>query len=251
MKTKKVLIIEDNTLNRSLLENLIGHKWSYKSVKNGLDGLKLLHEGDYDLVLLSIDLPIIDGITIFRKIKAENLCQCPIIAISSTLEKSEKDQFLEMGLADIVEKPIKSTLFLEQLSKHLDSDELSLTSSNQKHEDSKEILDKLIVNQLLRLNTPEGIKAIYFEFLNEFDELSKLIFEGLRSKDPEIIKESVHIIKGNSGTLGINQIYHLSAEAEKHVLENQLNLVEGILERLVKSREEVEIYLKEETIFKL
>lgn len=246
MKTKKVLIIEDNNLDRSLFENLIGQKWRFKSAKNGLIGIELLGQEKYDLVLLAVELPIMDGITIFKKIQADSLDQYPIIAVTTSVDSLEKKQLLEIGFSGVCVKPIKSQVLVEQLDGFLSKQD---ESSFKRNEDSKEIIDKLILEQLIRLNGPGKIKPIYHEFLVEFDELFELTVQGFYEGDLELVKSSLHVIKGNSGTLGLNQIYSLSAEAEDLTFNNRLSLLEGVLKRLSKSREEVEIYLQDESIF--
>ena len=93
MKSKKVLIVDDNDLNRKLFENLIGQLFSFESAKNGLDALALTETQNFDLILMDIQMPQLDGITAMRKIRQGNN-RCPIIAVTAFADESDRVSFI-------------------------------------------------------------------------------------------------------------------------------------------------------------
>lgn len=249
MKNKKVLIVDDNDLNRRLFENLIGQFYDFESVGNGLEALKKLENETFDLILMDIQMPQMDGITALKKIKQLNLADCPVIAITAFAEESDRNSFLNLGFDEFVTKPIRPKLFLDVISTTLNA------SSKTDHiEDDQsfegQILDKKVVAQLMKFNTNQSIRQVYFDFLSECDELWEGIELALKEDKMDVLIDKLHIIKGNSGTLGANNIYINSQKAESA---GRLKDHNKLLENLANLKMEIESFqqfIKEETIFK-
>ncbi len=103
---KKVLIVEDNPLNMELvIEILLSRGFTADGVATGEEALKSVDGNNYDLVLMDIELPGINGIETTRKIKSgkKNL---PIIALTSFAMKGDRERFLSAGFDDYLSKPI-------------------------------------------------------------------------------------------------------------------------------------------------
>ena len=73
MKPKKVLIVDDNSLNRKVFENIIGQLYQFGTASNGREALEKIKSGEYDLAIMDIQMPILDGINTLNIIKNENL----------------------------------------------------------------------------------------------------------------------------------------------------------------------------------
>ena len=80
MNKLKILLIEDNlTIARQLIEFLGGHNWVVDFAQSGLLGVNLAAKNIYDVVLLDLNLPDIDGLDVCQKIKDEAQCNIPIL----------------------------------------------------------------------------------------------------------------------------------------------------------------------------
>ena len=97
MKSKSILIVEDNDLNRKFFENLIGQIWEFESALNGREAIEKLEKRDFDLILMDIQMPEIDGITALKRIREKNLSLSPVIAVTAFADESERDSFLSQG----------------------------------------------------------------------------------------------------------------------------------------------------------
>lgn len=217
MKSKNVLIVDDNALNRRVFEHIIGQVYNFDIAENGKIALEKLQTGNFDLVLMDIQMPVMDGITAMKKIKHENLTNAPIIAISAYAEQNDKDYFLSTGFCDFIAKPIKPKLFLETLSLHLEHGvkvDLEKSNSERKNFDT---LDEKVLIQLQKYNSKENIQIVYNDFIEETESLLTEMKQFLIVKDFEAVGEKLHIIKGNSGTLGAQKIYNCCKEFEKNI----------------------------------
>jgi CheY-like chemotaxis protein len=248
MKTKKVLIVEDNELNRRLFENLIGQNYEYKHASNGIEALQKLEIENFDLVLLDIQMPKMDGITLLRKIKQNPLALYPVIAISAHAEDSDRQRFIQIGFDDFISKPIRPREFLETINKIIYS---KTEKQREETEDADVILDKNIMAQLMKFNTNDSIKKVYLDFITECDQTWQIIQSSLEINELKPISEKLHILKGNSGTLGANRIYQLSQKTEFAAKTGNLNILKNYLPNLRKEIDLFKNFIKEETNFEL
>ncbi|WP_111669473.1 response regulator [Algoriphagus litoralis] len=247
MKSKTVLIVEDNDLNRKLFENLIGQIFSFQSAKNGLEAVSMTAEKAYDLILMDIQMPQMDGISAMKKIRQGN-STCPILAVTAFAEESDRSIFLDHGFDDFITKPIRPKEFIQLIRQHL-SGAKKTPDSTQSSASSAEILNTEIITQLLKYNSKSLIRQILEDFLQECKETEQLIAQGYPEAEFEHLLEKIHIIKGNSGTLGAMRIYEAALRAEdlgrnKKTAEFH-EAIKIIQNEITQFRE----FLKQETIF--
>lgn len=101
---KKILIIEDEKTSAKALEiKLQKVGYDTKTVFNGEEGLKELKNGDYDLVLLDILMPIVDGWSVLEKIKEKEI-KVKVIITSNLSQPEDKKRAIEMGASDFMVK---------------------------------------------------------------------------------------------------------------------------------------------------
>lgn len=134
---KKILIIEDD-LNIQGIEKdyLEANSFSVNTANDGETGLKMALGGDYDLVLLDIMLPKIDGLEVCRKIRAEK--DIPILLVSAKKEELDKIKGLGFGADDYIVKPFSPGELVARVIAHI-SRYQRLTAKEKKHADDKDI----------------------------------------------------------------------------------------------------------------
>ncbi|MGQ9607811.1 MAG: response regulator [bacterium] len=104
----KILVIEDNDRNRRLVKILLNSKgYDVIEAKTGEEAIKYLQDEKPDLILLDIQLPNMDGLTLAKNIKSKpELKDIPIIAVTAYAMKGDKERVLEAGCDAYVSKPI-------------------------------------------------------------------------------------------------------------------------------------------------
>ncbi|MEJ5166566.1 MAG: response regulator [Thermoanaerobaculia bacterium] len=117
----KVLIVEDNESNLYMMRFILlklGHQ--IVEARDGLMGLKMAEEEKPDLILMDIQLPLMDGYTLTRKIRErEDLKNIPIIAVTSYAMVGDREKAIEAGCTAYVEKPINPEKFIEEVKKYV------------------------------------------------------------------------------------------------------------------------------------
>jgi two-component system glycerol uptake and utilization response regulator len=101
-----ILIVEDIEINIIILEELLESEYNISSVKNGNDALKKVKEQEFDLVLLDIGLPDIDGYEVCKRLKRDELTKdIPILFLTASNDEESIEKAFDMGGIDYITKP--------------------------------------------------------------------------------------------------------------------------------------------------
>jgi signal transduction histidine kinase/CheY-like chemotaxis protein len=104
----RVLVVEDNEMNQSLLRHLLtGWKLSFDMVSNGIEALEKLRAGTFDLVLMDVQMPGMDGYTATQEIRTKLKLEIPILAMTAHAFPGEREKCLSYGMDEYIGKPIK------------------------------------------------------------------------------------------------------------------------------------------------
>jgi len=117
MKLIKALIVEDNPINMELvLEILTSNGISVDEAVNGEEAIEMVEKETYDLVLMDIELPGMDGVDATKIIKSRHK-NLPILALTSYAMKGDRERFLAAGFDDYISKPIDVNNFIDKINK--------------------------------------------------------------------------------------------------------------------------------------
>jgi two-component system cell cycle response regulator DivK len=122
MPSKPILYIEDNFHNRRLVRKILASRgFRLLEAETGLEGLAMLREARPPLVLLDIGLPDIDGLEVITRIRADDdpvVASVPVIAITASAMRGDRERFLEMGCDDYLSKPLHALELIELVQRH-------------------------------------------------------------------------------------------------------------------------------------
>lgn len=120
MNDRVVLYIEDNFHNRRLVNKILTSRgYSVVEAEDGESGLEKVRTLKPPLILLDITLPKMDGIEVVRQIKSdESVRHIPVIAVTASAMRGDRERFLESGCDDYLSKPIQMVELIEMVDKH-------------------------------------------------------------------------------------------------------------------------------------
>jgi CheY-like chemotaxis protein len=108
----RILVAEDNEINAQLLERLLGRRGHrVRLANNGREALALAEEGGFDLLLLDVHMPELDGFQVIRAIRERELSagsHLPVIALTARARQEDRDRCLAAGMDDFLAKPIQA-----------------------------------------------------------------------------------------------------------------------------------------------
>ena len=113
-----LLVVDDNEMNRDLFTRRLERQGYQVTVAvDGLQALEKLHQADFDLVLLDIMLPVMNGYQVLEHLKAdESLSQVPVIIATSLDEADGKARCMALGADDYLTKPINPGMLKSRIS---------------------------------------------------------------------------------------------------------------------------------------
>ena len=120
---RRILIVDDNAGNRLLLQyNLEGY-FDIDFAGNGLSALDKFSQNRYDLILMDIHMPDMDGLEATMRIREMEVNQnrTPIVAVTSNMFREQKEKCLEAGMDDYIVKPIHAKALVEHINHYLNS----------------------------------------------------------------------------------------------------------------------------------
>lgn len=195
-KRKRILVVDDHELNRDLLRFLLKeYDYSVETASNGLEAIDKLKEKKFDLVLMDIQMPELNGIETTNRIRTQLEMKLPIIAFTAFNQTSEKRACLEAGMDAYLAKPVNENELLRLLNFYLSEDHEEVNNS---------------VSGLVNYDQIKGIAGNNKEFINQI--LSKAIdlipseldnlYEAIISTDKKQTKEIAHHMRSTLGLVG-------------------------------------------------
>jgi CheY-like chemotaxis protein len=115
---KKILVAEDNDSNFILMSYILKKYYEFERAKNGQEAVEKADSGKFDLILMDIKMPIMDGMEATRQIR-EKYPDLPIVALTANAFDSDRTMAMEAGCNDFLSKPVSSQLCIETIKKYL------------------------------------------------------------------------------------------------------------------------------------
>lgn len=120
--TKKVLVAEDSSVIQNLTKKVLQFQnYEIDSVKNGEEVLKAIEADDYDIILMDIGMPKMDGMECTRQIRAMEDPQksnIPIVAITGNAKNYSDEEFTNVGINEYLQKPLNFDHLVEVVKKY-------------------------------------------------------------------------------------------------------------------------------------
>lgn len=115
---KKILVAEDNDSNFILMTYILKKYYQYDRAKNGQEAVEMVEKDNYDLILMDIKMPVMDGLEATAVIK-EKHPDLPIVALTANAFDSDRQLAMEAGCVDFLSKPVSSDQCLKVVRKFL------------------------------------------------------------------------------------------------------------------------------------
>lgn len=240
-----VLLVEDIELNvivaRSVLEKL-GN--SVDVAMTGKAALEMFKPGEYDLVLLDIQLPDMTGLDISRELTKRYLREDlpPLVALTANVLK-DKQEYLNAGMDDVLSKPLSVPALTAMIKKFWDTqDDEESTVTTEENSKSEALLDIPMLEQYLELVGPKLITDGLAVFEKMMPGYVSVLESNLTAQDKKGIVEEGHKIKGAAGSVGLRHLQQLGQQIQSPDLPAwEDNVGEWIEEMKEEWRHDVEV----------
>lgn len=115
---KRLLIVEDNDSNYILMTYILKGKYELERARNGQEAVQKVGTASYDLVLMDLKMPVMDGFEATRRIKASHP-QLPVIALTANVFDADRQEAAAAGCDDFLAKPVNRALCLQTIERFI------------------------------------------------------------------------------------------------------------------------------------
>lgn len=219
----KILLAEDNTVNQKLAVALLGkHEHTVTVVPDGQQAVDAALNGVYDLVLMDVQMPVLDGLSATKELKKRWAAghghkKIPIIAMTAHAMQGDREMCLDAGMDGYVAKPIKPKDLYLEISRVCDLKKMELEPIAKPHFDSRKIPGGVInwTAALATTGNDEKLLAVIGEqYLKDAPTLLSNLKDAIESDDPKKLKITAHTMKSTFGYFGVSKAANTAREVE-------------------------------------
>jgi CheY-like chemotaxis protein len=229
----RILVAEDNVVNQRLTEHLLRAGGHHVAVAdNGREALELLEKQTFDLALVDVQMPEMDGFQLTAAIREKEKnteAHLPIIAMTAYAMKGDRERCLEVGMDSYVAKPINSSQLFETIDS-VQCAELKASASVQSPV-SQEILDESTLRARFS-GEPELLREVVSLYLENCPNLVDGIRGAVERGDARALEWAAHKLKGTVANFAARAAYDAALRLEVMGRKGHLQQAAEALERL-------------------
>jgi len=210
---EEILVVEDNTANQKLIEKILtraGYRVTIKS--NGQEALDVLEDASFDLILMDMHMPVMDGYEAVTRIKgSKEHAHIPIVALTAQAMKGDDEKAYEVGCDGYLTKPVKKIDLLNEIRRHLGK---AVAEHTEPEEDTDE--------------RDEIFREFYATLPGEYEKIVEAAEEGKFEK----LFHIGHDLKGAAGAFGLDKVSVLGRQIEKAAKDQNIEHIRFVLDVL-------------------
>ncbi|MBA3506447.1 MAG: response regulator [Betaproteobacteria bacterium] len=258
LRRARILVAEDNPTNQRVTQMILesrGH--SVTIVNNGEAALDALERGGFDIALFDLSMPVVSGLEALKLYKFATRNPIPTLILSANVTTELIDACMQAGAAEFVQKPLRASILLEAVERHLqvESQVFSAPPARTEERPSLQVvnsdpLDVAVLSDLGQLSQdPTFVERLIKGFCSDMERIVSQITEAIAERKYETVKDAAHALKGGSASVGANQLVQLAVRLER-TPHDALRLratqwTEDLLRTSSKTRDALETYLEE------
>jgi CheY-like chemotaxis protein len=244
---KKILVAEDVELNQFLAKHIL-ESWGFTVdiANNGKEAVNSVIERNYDLILMDIQMPEMDGIEAtqtIRKFEIKDKSNIPIIALTANALKGDGQRYLDAGMNDYITKPYTEERLYKVISKFLKPDkpaDTNLKTDSEEKVSIKKLYNLSMIN-IIGKDSPVFAEKMVKLFINTIPTDLQTLEEATTNEDYQKVSFIAHKMKSTIDSMGINSISNtirkLEMKDEKKVSKETIlswsNEVNTILKQVI------------------
>lgn len=250
---RKILVAEDTSVNQFLVKRIIeGWGLEVDIANNGQEALSMVQEGEYDLVLMDIQMPVMDGIEATRHIRQlpqSGKATIPIVALTANFLKGDREKYRAAGMNDFLPKPFNESALFVVVSNNLQQQGVpikpkqplreELKVSNGKCYDLSSLRgmsggDEMFVNKLVQL------------YITLSSESLLLMKEEMKKERYAEVSKLAHKMKSPAGTMRIGSVKNILCSIVELSPDEAASKLSGLVDQLDKEMQHCLSQLRKE-----
>ncbi|MEP1471021.1 MAG: response regulator [Halieaceae bacterium] len=213
----RILLVEDVKTNQIIAEAFLrGFGCDVDIAGNGVEAIKAIEERRYDVVLMDITMPVMDGVEATSRIRATKgwQGQLPILGLTAYAHEEEIKAFLAAGMNEVIHKPLNKSELHEALSNALAPGELK-NESAQSITQPTAYLERAILDELRESLPVDKMENLLERVMTDIRSNHTEAITGAKRGDIDCVGRACHMLKGMGGSFGSPELSRLAEEIEQ------------------------------------
>lgn len=235
---QRLLLAEDSPTNKMLATAILREAgYQVTAVANGRELLEALRATTYDLVIMDIFMPEMDGIEATQTIRAlpGQIGKVPIIAMTAYSLESDKESCMKAGMNDYISKPIQKQEMLGTVRRWLEASDERSAAAAPEHVESPVIIDERVLDGLEADTSPEIRRELAQSFLTEAASRMERVTRAAAENDLTTLEREALALKAAAGTFGALQLTGYATALEQACLSRDAGRAATVARNLPKA----------------
>ncbi len=230
---RRILLAEDNPVNQKVASTMLrkrGH--TVDIVENGQEAVNAVRSNTYDIVLMDIQMPTMDGIDAVREIRSDHqFADLPIIALTAHALEGDEERFLEAGMNGYVSKPFRPHQ-LYAVVEEWTSDPVSDSAGKQTDDEESPPVDLESFRETMReAGAEDAVESMLELFLDDAPGRMEALQAAAAGGEVEEIARAAHAYKSAAATIGATELASILNTIEARAKMNEIEGAIGHIER--------------------
>jgi len=247
----KVLLAEDNLINQKVTIKILNtFGFNVSAVADGKEAVESVSNDNFDIVLMDLQMPVVDGFQATEKIRTlpKPKRDIPIIALTAHALLGDKEKCLNAGMTDYISKPVSGQDLVKKIDVLLDIRKDDSTAKETLANQVSQLLDKHRLKDV-SLGDFEFEKDLLLSYISDLDEKYKSLIELTANHEIDKIVELAHSIKGSSYSIGAAKVadeaYAIELSGKNNDWVNVRARVDKFEKLINETNQEIENYLNQ------
>ncbi len=260
---KRILVVEDNQLNQQLIQDFLERLGcEVEMASNGQAGVELFLNGDFDMVLMDCQMPVMDGYAATEAIRSSGAKghRVPIIALTAYALEGDREKCIDAGMDDYLPKPFRLKDLENMLNHWLGAEhrgkEVTKPEEGTEEMTAKEDVeapsgdtgfDISVLDELREMGEEIGqdmVSGVVEKFLENSPGYIDGMARAIAEREPEALTVNAHTLKGSSGMIGAMALSALCLEMENRGRAAELEGADGLLKKIEQEYRRAEQFLQ-------
>lgn len=227
---QRVLLVEDNAINQEVARDLLRSKnLQVTLAENGLEALNIIAAQEFDLVLMDIQMPVMDGLEAISHIRSSdaNYKDIPILVLTAHCLPDDVKKSFNAGANEHLTKPLDHKNLIQRIAKYLNwrdksyEEEFELNEPDAVLEDLYGIDIESAMDRLM--NNEDLLKKVFLMFVEQYKDFFRELRTSLEMNSHEEVQRALHTLKGSAGNISALKLAEIATVLEGDLKQSQLH----------------------------
>ena len=245
----RILLVEDTVVNQRVAKEMLASH-EVRVADNGLEAINAYQEGQFDIILMDVQMPLMDGLeatATIRQLEQHSGKRVPIIAMTASAMQGDRERCLDAGMDGYIAKPIEMQELLETVAKYTTVPTI-VDSTAESSVEVTSLVTSVIDIDCARHRIPggdSGLRTTAGLALSELQDVMQAIEDGLAARDAKQVQISAHTLKGTASIFGAESLVSTARTVEQFAANQAFDDIRSHLTMLRSEWTKVQSALKE------